>query len=65
MGYLTVDGIYCGGSVLWFGTAVPKTKREDGIYDDDEGILQPFMFSSVKLTGKITSENLHSMLIDC
>ncbi|KAF7357818.1 hypothetical protein MVEN_00827800 [Mycena venus] len=47
MGYLTVDGIYCGGSVL-FGTAVPETMREDGIYDGN--VLQPFMFSSVKLT---------------
>ncbi|KAF8175023.1 hypothetical protein K438DRAFT_2023002 [Mycena galopus ATCC 62051] len=47
MGYLTVDGIYCGGSVL-FGTAVPETMREDGVYDGN--VLRPFMFSSVKLT---------------
>jgi hypothetical protein len=52
MGYLTVDGIYCGGSVL-FGTAVPETMREDGVYDGN--MLRPFMFSSVKLTGKISA----------
>ncbi|KAJ7909632.1 hypothetical protein B0H13DRAFT_2491400 [Mycena leptocephala] len=50
MGYLTVDGIYCGGSVLWFGTAVPETKREDGIYDDDD---DAFLDSSHEKLGLI------------